>query len=93
MDNSNINRTAFLKNKQPHYPGQSPDKEIKDLKLKLVFWGYVVVFEFLVFFVIWEWLKWYYHTPPQPIYLHHTICNTCVSLFDKNISCWKAYPI
>jgi hypothetical protein len=68
MDNSNINGTALLKNKRLHYPGQSHDKEIKELKLKLVFWGYVVVFEFLVFFVIWEWLKWYYNTPPQPIY-------------------------
>jgi hypothetical protein len=68
MDNSSIDRVTFLKNKQTLHPGQSPDKEIKDLKLKLVFWGYVVVFEFLVFFVLWEWLQWYYRTPPQPIY-------------------------
>jgi hypothetical protein len=68
MDNSSTNRVKILKNKQTFHPGQSTDKEIKDLKLKLVFWGYVVIFEFLVFFVLWEWLKWYYHAPPQPIY-------------------------
>lgn len=62
-NNDNIDKA--VKSKPVHYPGQSLDSTISDLKLHTL--SYVVYCLFIAFFVFIEWWHKYFHIQPQPI--------------------------
>jgi hypothetical protein len=66
MNNSKSNSLASaFKDKPLHYPGQSLDKEINNLKLVIFTLAAGCVFFLLS--LLNESLSWYFHTPPQPL--------------------------
>jgi hypothetical protein len=54
-----------LKDKPRHYPGQSLDKELEDIRFERA--EYWVAFLIFVVLAIYEWRHWYQGIPPQPI--------------------------
>jgi hypothetical protein len=60
------NIRSSLKDKPLHYPGQSLDKEINNLRRSMA--GYIAIASFCIGLIFWEWWRLVFHVQPQPIY-------------------------
>src|SRR4030042_6068409 len=54
-----------LKEKPLHYPGQSLDEQLDQMKWDMLLFGLAALL--FVLLAIWEWWRWYWDSPPQPI--------------------------
>jgi len=54
-----------LKEKPLRYPGQSLDEQLDQIKWDML--SFLLAPLLFVFLAIWEWWRWYLHSPPQPI--------------------------